>query len=427
MKRILSILLLILLLAMPVQAAEEKVNIIVKGYAIEDDKAEIIDGRTFVPLRLISEKLGAKVDYYYEKDKQIVIEKSDLKILMNVNKLEAKVNNYEIKLEVKPYIKDGSTMVPLRFISETLGEEVEWDSKSWTAIIGLIAGQEPEEETVRMEFKSLNGSIYFPEDYEKDVEISTKTLTEGDVTIISHKLKESNIEGVGAILVLNNSRNPILDSDHGYNLFYNPFTENFVTVSYPLSSSFPKAIRKEVEDLQQEYMEHIRTFNPTILQANMENLKWSKANQKIWNKLDILKNIFLPRDYFYYNIPYTEKTEEGTLVYLYNANEEGETESDVEMTFYEENLITFKISFDTEAEDLNKPGTEEEAVKTIKLFQELVLDYPQDKLPEVELKEDKKITGYEEDIYVVFTDSESNLFIYNMERSLLEFFSKPIK
>ena len=425
MRKFLSVLILLLLLATPALAKEEKVNVIVNGIAIEDDKAEIINGRTFVPLRAISEKLGAKVEYFHEKDRQIVIEKDKYKIVMNVEKLDAKLNDRDIKLEVKPYIKEGITMVPLRFISETFGENVKWDQKSKSAVIGELTGQEPPKDYEPLEFKSLNGSIYFPKDYKKDVEISTKALTEGDVTIISNKLKEKDEIGIGVILVLNNSRNPVIGSDHGYNLYYNPVTENFVTVSYPLPSSFPKEIRAEVEKLQQDYLKMLNTFQPKILLSNMDALKWSKTNQKTWHTLDMLKSMFLPRDYFYYNIPYTGKleNEQGTLVYLHNSNELGETESKVELIFDEnEKLISYKMKFYHPTKDLEKKSTVENGIKTIKLFQELVLGYPKDKLPEVKLYSEQRLNIYEKGVHEQYKDADESLYVFDLTTGLLEYY-----
>ncbi|NLW42430.1 MAG: copper amine oxidase N-terminal domain-containing protein [Tissierellia bacterium] len=427
MRKILSILILLLLLATPVLAKEEKVEVIVNGIAIEDAKGEIIEGRTFVPLRNISEKLGAKVDYYHEKDRQIVIEKDDIKILMNIGKLEAKINNKEVELEIEPYTKDDITMVPLRFISEALGEEVKWDLKSYCAIIGEISGKKPPKDHEKIEFKALNGSIYFPKGYIKDVEISTKALTEGDVTIISKNLKNS--EGMGTLLVLNSSRMPIIESDHGFNLYYNSYTEDFVIVSYPLPSSFPKEIRKEVENLQKEYMEYIKTFQPTVLKTDMENLKWSKENKKTWHILDMMKTMFLPRDYFYYNIPYTKTLEENqrTLVYLFNSNELRETQSKVELVFDEkENLISYKLKFYHPTKELEKECTIEDGIKSINLFQELVLGYSKDKLPEVKLYNEKTLNIYEKGVHEQFKDGEDNIYVFDLTTGILELYSQKI-
>ena len=425
MRKFLSVILLLLLLATPALAKEEKVNVIVNGIAIEDDKAEIINSRTFVPLRAISEKLGAKVEYFHDKDRQIVIEKDEIKIVMNVEKLDAKLNDRDIKLEVEPYIKDGFTMVPLRFISENFGETVEWDPKSNSAIIGELIGKEPPKDYERIEFKALNGSIYFPKDYKKDVEISTKAQTEGDVVIISNKLKENDETGIGVILVLNNSRNPVIGSDHGYNLYYNPVTENFVTVSYPLPSSFPKEIRAELEKLQKDYFEILKTFQPITLLSNMDALKWSKDNQKTWYTLDVIKSIFLPRDYFYYNIPYTGKLEDeqGTLVYLHNSNELGETESKVELIFDDnEKLISYKMKFYHPTKELEKKSTVEDGIKVINLFQELVLGYPKDKLPEVKLYSEQLLNIYEKGVHEQYKDADENMYVFDLTTGLLEYY-----
>ena len=47
---------------------------------------------------------------------------------MDSNK--AKADNKEVELDVKPFIKENEIFVPLRFISESLGEEISWDGRT---------------------------------------------------------------------------------------------------------------------------------------------------------------------------------------------------------------------------------------------------------------------------------------------------------
>lgn len=424
MKKMIPLLLLILIMTSTVAiAAKPQVNVIVNGFSIDDDLAEIVDDRTFVPLRAISEKLGVKVDYFHEKDREIVITKEDFKIVLNVGKLEAKIKDKEVKLDVKPYIKEDYTMVPLRFISEALGEEVQWNQKSYTAIIGNIAGKTSPRDYEKMELKPINGSIYFPKDYEKDVEITEKALTEGDLTIISKKLREKTPNGIGAILVLNNSKTPIIDSDHGYNLYYNPLTEEFVTVSYPLESSFPKEIRGEIVKIQEKYLEALETFQPIVVSSELKILKSDGDNKKIWHTIDVMKNMFIPREYFHHNIPYTDDVEDGKLVYLYNQNSKKETSSKVELIFdKEEKLISYKMKFYEPTKDLEKKSTIEEGIKKINLFQELILGYSKDNLPEVKLYSEETVNIYEKGVHEQFKDEEGNIYVYDLTTGLLEYY-----
>lgn len=96
----------------------------------------IKEGRTFVPIREITEKLGADVKWN-GKDKSIKITLNGDVINMQIDNSKVTVNDKKIELDhaqapqlalySKPR-KETKTMVPLRFISETFGYNVDWNN-----------------------------------------------------------------------------------------------------------------------------------------------------------------------------------------------------------------------------------------------------------------------------------------------------------
>lgn len=94
-----------------------------------------VSGRTLVPIRFISEALGFNVSYE-SKTKTVILTKNALKIEFTVGSKVAFVNGVKKSLDVAPIIKDSRTFVPIRFVSETMGYKVEWDSS--TKIITII-------------------------------------------------------------------------------------------------------------------------------------------------------------------------------------------------------------------------------------------------------------------------------------------------
>jgi hypothetical protein len=56
-------------------------------------------------------------------------------IYLKIDDLNAYVNNTKTKLDVPPEIKGSRTFVPLRFVGESLGSDVKWDSSTMTVII----------------------------------------------------------------------------------------------------------------------------------------------------------------------------------------------------------------------------------------------------------------------------------------------------
>jgi hypothetical protein len=98
-----------------------------------DDKAttvdaapEIVDGRTFVPIRFIAETFGSTVTWLPET-KGITIVLGDTTIGLQIGNATAVINGTIIALDAAPYIKNSRTMVPLRVITESFGGNVAWD------------------------------------------------------------------------------------------------------------------------------------------------------------------------------------------------------------------------------------------------------------------------------------------------------------
>lgn len=125
--------------------AKQKTYLFVDGNHIKADAEPFIEnGRTLVPIRFISENLKNKVDWNSDEKEVTVtpeeereISKIELIIGSDVVKLYDKEGNIkEEKLEVPAKITNSRTFVPVRFISEALGTEVNWDPENRVVIIG---------------------------------------------------------------------------------------------------------------------------------------------------------------------------------------------------------------------------------------------------------------------------------------------------
>lgn len=88
----------------------------------------IIRGRTMVPLRFVVESFGGEV-FWNNDDKSIRIRFEDKEIIMWINSNIALINNKRYMLDVPPTIINGRTLVPIRFIAESLNSFVFWNSK----------------------------------------------------------------------------------------------------------------------------------------------------------------------------------------------------------------------------------------------------------------------------------------------------------
>lgn len=85
-----------------------------------------INGTTLVPLRVISEAFGAQVEWN-GADESVTLTYSDTVIQVWIGKKECLVGTEQATLLEAPILQNDSTMVPLRFISENFGADVDYD------------------------------------------------------------------------------------------------------------------------------------------------------------------------------------------------------------------------------------------------------------------------------------------------------------
>lgn len=119
----------------PVKAAPAKIKIYIDGVQLSTDQDPIMIGnRTMLPLRAIFEALDAKV-FWNQKEQTVRATKDGTTISLKIGSKTATVNNQTVSLDVPAQNKKGRTMVPVRFVSEALGDEVEWNSAAQTVYI----------------------------------------------------------------------------------------------------------------------------------------------------------------------------------------------------------------------------------------------------------------------------------------------------
>ncbi|MCD6426706.1 MAG: copper amine oxidase N-terminal domain-containing protein [Caldisericaceae bacterium] len=95
-----------------------------------DSPPVIENNRTLVPLRFILEAFGARINWDGAL-KVITIITEDHTVQLQIGSNIALIDGSDVeKLSVPPVIKDNRTLVPLRFIAETFGAEVNWDGKT---------------------------------------------------------------------------------------------------------------------------------------------------------------------------------------------------------------------------------------------------------------------------------------------------------
>ncbi|KUK11091.1 MAG: hypothetical protein XD50_0536 [Clostridia bacterium 41_269] len=107
----------------------------IDGEAAELEVSPMLkDGFTMLPLRFIGEALGASFDYDADT-KTVTFTKGSRKVSLIIGSREAEINGKGVSLEVPAVSEGGRTLVPLRFVGEALGAKIDWDGSSKTVTI----------------------------------------------------------------------------------------------------------------------------------------------------------------------------------------------------------------------------------------------------------------------------------------------------
>lgn len=117
--------------------ASDEIAVKFNGVYMEFEVSPIIEnGRTLVPMRAIFEALGAKVSWD-EKTQTASGTKGEKTISVTIGSDEGKINDKTVKLDQSAILKDGRTLVPIRFISESFDAKVDWEETTKTVIITI--------------------------------------------------------------------------------------------------------------------------------------------------------------------------------------------------------------------------------------------------------------------------------------------------
>jgi len=99
-----------------------------------DQPPTIVDGRTLVPVRGVFEALGF-VPTWNEEARQATLTRADATIVITIDSVTFTTNGVSHALDVPAQIIGGRTMVPLRAILESVGYDLDWDGVTRTVIV----------------------------------------------------------------------------------------------------------------------------------------------------------------------------------------------------------------------------------------------------------------------------------------------------
>jgi len=142
------------MLTVSVKAADN-ISIIVNGKPLQTDSQPFTEnGRIMVPLRAIFEALNAQVDWK-DSTKTITAIKQERKVTLSIGSKEADVSGRKISLDTAARMIGDRTFVPLRFVSEALGAEVSWNEAAKTALIKFLDKEDMEVNQLQNDFVTI--------------------------------------------------------------------------------------------------------------------------------------------------------------------------------------------------------------------------------------------------------------------------------
>ncbi|MGM0395985.1 MAG: copper amine oxidase N-terminal domain-containing protein [Bacillota bacterium] len=183
----------------------EEIRVIIDGKQVEFDVApRISGGRTLVPMRAIFEEFGLEVSWN-EAERTVTGEGEGLNVQFVIDSNLATVNGLVHTLDVPAMIIEGRTMVPLRFLSESLGYNVVWIEDSQLILLSKgpiiewrYGGFEAAEPYKEYEYKYINGEATTEYRYTGTFkEVALITLYRKDGSIIP-KVPDFTLKNYGA-------------------------------------------------------------------------------------------------------------------------------------------------------------------------------------------------------------------------------------
>ena len=100
-----------------------------------DVAPQIVDERTMIPVRFLGEILDANVGWVSNMSDMVVVSNDDTRVAIYPNSNISYVNGNLVMLDAPSYIYNDRLFVPVRFVAEIIGAEVEWDSENMQVVL----------------------------------------------------------------------------------------------------------------------------------------------------------------------------------------------------------------------------------------------------------------------------------------------------
>lgn len=152
----------------------EPITMVVDGSPVKTEEMPpvILDGRTLVPAREFFEQLGAEVNWE-QSTKRVTVKYNGVRIVMTIDSRTVFIDDNSAVIaseDPAPKIINDKTMIPVRFVAEELGFNVEWINSTRTVMI-----TSPERKTVTV------SSVVFGSDETDELFVTMSGIIEPEI------------------------------------------------------------------------------------------------------------------------------------------------------------------------------------------------------------------------------------------------------
>lgn len=165
-----------------VESNSALVNGIVKQIDNDSRVVPVIkDDRTFVPIRFISENLGADVAFD-EGTNTVSIKTQNINISLVIDKPAIIINDDMVELDAAPYVENDRTLVPIRAVSEGLNKKVAWNDNG----VIVIGDNDEVSSELAVSLCKMLTPVNVPADIEEITECNTEDYFVADGPLSPH-------------------------------------------------------------------------------------------------------------------------------------------------------------------------------------------------------------------------------------------------
>lgn len=124
--------------ASPAGAADTQLKLFVNGREVKPDVPPVLmEGRVLLPIRFVSELVNTPITWEDDTQRILLGDPGNPDAVLKANIPLARVRGHIAFLDVPPQLIQGRSLVPLRFVAETMGINIHWDSQTRSVYLTL--------------------------------------------------------------------------------------------------------------------------------------------------------------------------------------------------------------------------------------------------------------------------------------------------